>query len=160
MLYDGLQSALGVAGHDVSRVEILFDESTFEGILAGYREARALDLSGFDAVISTKAPTFAVRHPRHVVYLVHTIRVFYDMYDSWTDGSAGAIAQRDRVRELDASALMAIPDGRRFAIGTEVERRVFGLDTAHRAGATVVMDRESFGEWSARLELARVFGRN
>lgn len=126
VLYDGLQAAVGAAGHDVSRVEIPFDESTFEGILAGYREARALDLSGFDAVISTKAPTFAVRHPRHVVYLVHTIRVFYDMYDSWTDGSAGAIAQRDRVRELDASALMAVPDGRRFAIGTEVERRVFG----------------------------------
>lgn len=145
MLYDGLQAALGAAGHDVSRVEIPFDESTFEGILAGYGEARALDLSNFDAVISTKAPTFAVRHPRHVVYLVHTIRVFYDMYDAWTDGSAGAIAQRDRVRELDASALMAVPDGRRFAIGAEVERRVFGaLGLGARVVHPALPDPEAF----------------
>lgn len=41
--------------------------------------------------------------------------------------------------------------------GLQVERRVFGLDTAHRAGTTVVRERESFGEWSARFSLARVF---
>ncbi len=63
----------------------------------------------------------------------------------WT-GGAGAAVER------------ALPG--QWRAGVQVERRVFGLDTAHRAGATVVMDRESFGEWSARLELARVFGRN
>ncbi len=63
----------------------------------------------------------------------------------WT-GGAGAAVER------------ALPGP--WRAGVQVERRVFGLDTAHRAGATVVMDRESFGEWSARLELARVFGRN
>lgn len=44
--------------------------------------------------------------------------------------------------------------------GLNVERRMFGLDTAHRAGTTVVMKRESFGEWSARFSLARVFALN
>ena len=29
-----------------------------------------------DVVISTKAPTYMVRHPRHVSYLLHTLRVF------------------------------------------------------------------------------------
>jgi hypothetical protein len=42
--------------------------------------------------------------------------------------------------------------------GVQVERRWFGLDTAHRAGSEIVRQRESFGEWSARLELARMFG--
>src|SRR5262249_14148705 len=84
-----------------------------------------LDLGAYDAVISTKAPTYAVRHPRHVVYLLHTIRVFYDMFDSWTDGSAHACQQRDIIKELDFNALAAVPEERRFAIGHEVAGRLW-----------------------------------
>jgi hypothetical protein len=40
----------------------------------------------------------------------------------------------------------------------EVERRYFALDTAHRNGATIEYSRQSFGDWSARLELAMVYG--
>jgi len=124
ILSNGLERALSEAGHVLERVSLPFDESTSEGILAGYEAARALDLDRFDVVISTKAPSFNVRHPRHIVYLLHTVRVFYDMFDSWTDGSAWSRAQRDRIRELDFEALSAIPDGRRFAIGEEVANRL------------------------------------
>jgi glycosyltransferase involved in cell wall biosynthesis len=131
LLSDGVEKALVRAGHDVERVTLFCDESSYEGILEGYRAARALDLSRFDAVISTKAPSFNVRHPNHVAYLLHTVRVFYDMFDAWTDGSAVRRSQRDRIRELDFTALSAVPDERRFAIGEEVAGRLrdsLGLD--------------------------------
>ena len=127
ILFDGLERALSEAGHAVERVPVSCDESTYEGLLAGYEAARALDLARFDLVISTKAPSFNVRHPRHVVYLLHTVRVFYDMFDSWTDGSPWSRVQRDRIRELDFEALSAVPDHRRFTIGEEVAGRL--LDT-------------------------------
>jgi len=47
-----------------------------------------------------------------------------------------------------------------WGFGLEVERRFFAFDTAHRSGATVVERRGSFGDWSARLELARHFVRS
>ncbi|HEX9302827.1 MAG TPA: glycosyltransferase [Thermoanaerobaculia bacterium] len=124
ILFAGLERALSEAGHAVERIPVACDESTFEGILAGYDAARALDLDRFDLVVSTKAPSFNVRHSRHVVYLLHTVRVFYDLFDSWTDGSPGSRAQRDRIRELDFDALSAVSDHRRFAIGQEVASRL------------------------------------
>ncbi|HTR97641.1 MAG TPA: hypothetical protein VMH61_07035 [Candidatus Acidoferrales bacterium] len=39
----------------------------------------------------------------------------------------------------------------------QLERELFSLDTAHRAGAQEIDARQSFGDWSARLELARTF---
>lgn len=44
-----------------------------------------------------------------------------------------------------------------WSAGLEVERRVFSLDTAHRSGSTVVMARDTFGEWDARLALTRAW---
>lgn len=40
-----------------------------------------------------------------------------------------------------------------WTIGMQVDRRVFGLNAAHREGGQVIVGRESFGEWNARLEL-------
>ena len=48
------------------------------------------------------------------------------------------------------------PIGARWGVGLEVDRRIFGLDTAHRNGGTIVEQRERFGDWTARLELARL----
>ena len=49
--------------------------------------------------------------------------------------------------------------GGRWTLESSVERRIFGLDTAHRNGNAIEMSRASFGDWSARLGLARLFGR-
>jgi len=46
-----------------------------------------------------------------------------------------------------------------WSIGAAVERRLFGLDTAHSSGGSVVEGRESFGDWTARVEIARIFVR-
>ena len=42
-----------------------------------------------------------------------------------------------------------------WSAGLELEHRIFALDTAHRAGTTVVSERSTFGDWSARLALTR-----
>ena len=64
------------------------------------------------------------------------------------------------VHEWTGGAGLALerPVAGAWRAGLQVERRFFGLDTAHRSGTDVVMERESFGEWSARLSLAHVFG--
>jgi hypothetical protein len=45
-----------------------------------------------------------------------------------------------------------------WSLGLGVDTRAFALDTAHRAGDAIVYARESFGDWSARVELAWVRG--
>lgn len=124
VLYDGLFEALVHAGHAVERVELMVDEATFDFIIEGYHAAARLDLSGFDLVISTKAPSYNIRHPNHVLYLIHTVRVFYDMFESWTDGSEVSKALRDRIQHFDLAAISRIPEAKRFAIGEEVAVRL------------------------------------
>lgn len=41
-----------------------------------------------------------------------------------------------------------------WSVGLGVDARVFAIETAHRAGDAIVFARESFGDWSARFELA------
>lgn len=122
-LYLGLHEALRQAGCNSDLITVPTDETTFERILEGYARCRALDLSKYDLVISTKSPTYAVRHPRHVVYLVHTVRVFYDMFETAFPG-AGAIqeAQRRQIQVMDTECLSGATQ--RLAIGYEVAARL------------------------------------
>ncbi len=63
------------------------------------------------------------------------------------------------IDEWTASAGASL--GRRFAsvwsLGLQIEQGVFALDTAHRQGSGIETGRESFGEWNARVALARRF---
>jgi hypothetical protein len=63
--------------------------------------------------------------------------------DEWIGGVAAGL----RTRITD-----------RVSTGVELERRFFGIDTAHRRGTEIVTGRQSFGDWSARLELAWAYG--
>ena len=122
-LYAGLHEALRQQGCAADLLTIPFDEANFDAIMDGYERCRAMDLSRYDLVISTKAPTYAVRHPRHVVYLVHTVRVFYDMFDTAFPWATEALArQRRRIQQFDTQALAGAK--RRFAIGHEVAARL------------------------------------
>jgi hypothetical protein len=46
-----------------------------------------------------------------------------------------------------------VPGG--FELAAGLERSWFGLDTAHRRGTEIVNERETFGNWTARVELSR-----
>lgn len=124
-LFDALVGALRQIGHDAHEVPVHADESTFDDILGNYLYCYDIDLSDYDVVISTKAPTWMVRHPRHVCYLVHTIRVFYDMFDSvFPAGAKEPLEQRKLLHQIDNLAL-APPNCRQiFSIGSEVSERL------------------------------------
>src|SRR5262249_25128305 len=78
--YAGLVGSLQKTTHNVDQIQVPIDETTFNTILESYVTCYDLDLHKYDAVISTKAPTYMVRHPNHIAYLLHTMRVFYDMF--------------------------------------------------------------------------------
>jgi hypothetical protein len=44
-----------------------------------------------------------------------------------------------------------------WSAGLEIDRRVFRMDTAHRNGSVIEYRRDTFGDWSARVEIARAF---
>lgn len=64
----------------VELLKIPCREQTFAEIVGSYRTFSELDLSHFDMVISSKYPAWMVRHPRHIVYMQHTLRGLYDTY--------------------------------------------------------------------------------
>ena len=134
--FAGLHRGFVDAGFAADLVAIPSDESTFEAIEETYLRCYDFDASPFDAVVSTKAPTYLVRHPNHVCYLVHTIRVFYDMFDSAFEGAGRRVqAQRRLVHRLDTLALSRPRTRSVFAIGHEVARR---LDRHNGIEATVL----------------------
>lgn len=67
-------------GIQAELVKLPSPERNFSELISSYRMFRELDLSHFDAVISTKYPAWMVRHPRHIVYLQHRLRGLYDTY--------------------------------------------------------------------------------
>lgn len=111
----------------VEHIEVPCSEATFDDILQGYVTCYDLDLSGYDAVVSTKAPTFAVQHKNHICYLIHTIRVFYDMYDEIKDGT-GNDDKRDLIHKIDTEALDPDRLKKLFTIGNEVSRRLMSYN--------------------------------
>lgn len=124
-LFDALVAAFRREGHDAVEIEVPVDESSFAGIQRGYVDCYDLELSDFDMVVSTKAPTWLVRHPRHVCYLVHTIRVFYDMFaQTFPHPSPELQRQRKLVHALDSDALAPPRCRAVYAIGGEVARRL------------------------------------
>ena len=123
--FDGLVQAFTGLGHDATELPVYTDESTADGVKRSYLQCYDLDVSGYDMVVSTKAPTWLVRHPRHVCYLVHTMRVFYDMFDAvFPAASPDTLAMRRLVHQLDTGALSPPRCRAVFTIGEEVSRRL------------------------------------
>ena len=109
--YAGLLGGLRSIGVDAHQVDVRIDESTFEAVLASYKRCYDLDLRQYDLVISTKAPTYMVRHPRHVSYLVHTLRVFYDRFASEFGEGNDTIASVSARRFMRWTRQRCIPAG-------------------------------------------------
>lgn len=123
--FDGLAGALETCGLDVEVLKVVSDESCFERIQQSYLRFYDLDLSRFDGVITSKAPSYVVRHRNHVCYLQHTMRVFYDMFDrEFPVPTLQHRAQRSTVQALDTAALRRLSPARRLAIGVEVAERL------------------------------------
>ncbi|HYY15361.1 MAG TPA: glycosyltransferase family 4 protein, partial [Gammaproteobacteria bacterium] len=128
--YKGLVRGLRRTSHDVDRIEVVIDESTFEAILGSYEECSSLDLDDYDLVISTKAPTYTVHHRNHIAYLLHTIRVFYDMFhQEFGRGTPEQFRQRWQIHALDKRGLHPDHVRKHLAIGHTPYRRLYEVDT-------------------------------
>lgn len=121
--FSGLKNALCRAGLAAHLLEIYNDERDFEQIKKSYLRFYDLKLDNYEGVISAKAPSFVARHSNHVCYLMHTMRVFYDMFDStFPRPTRENLEQRRLIHALDTAALRK--PRRLFAIGHEVAGRL------------------------------------
>ena len=101
--YDGLLQGLGAIGCEPELITLPSGLESFESTLESYRAFSELDLSRFDAVVSSGPPTYAVSHAHHVVYIDELVRAYYDQF-------TGAInivhaRQRQRIIDLDRTHL-------------------------------------------------------
>src|SRR5918998_521744 len=112
-LSEGLRDALRERGHEAEIVALPFAWTPRPNILRGALAWRLLDLTvvdghPIDLVIATKFPSYAVRHPRKVVWLVHQFRQAYELDRrelGQFDESAEDRAFRRAVHRLDRQAL-------------------------------------------------------
>lgn len=132
-LYEGLVKALRTAGHDATQIDVIVDESSFDGILEAYCKCYYLNLDAYDLVISTKAPTYMVRHRNHISYLLHPVRVFYDMFDAeFNSKDPEKQEQRHIVQEFDKYGLDPVRIKRHYVIGEIVAQRMRDADSFWR----------------------------
>ncbi len=110
---DGLVHALREQGHDAELVTVPFKWYPGERVLTQAFLWRLLDLEEsngrpIDAVIATKFPSYVVRHPNKVVWLLHQFRQAWDL-DRTELGqfseSAEDRALRRKVLDLDRVSL-------------------------------------------------------
>lgn len=81
-----------------------------------------------DQVISLRYPSYAVRHPKHVCWLNHTMREYYDLWDRWTGGLGTAGRWKERTRQLAIHAadryLLTRNVSRLFVQSRTIQRRL------------------------------------
>lgn len=121
-LVDGLAAVLVERGFEVDRVELPFSLASREQMIKSALAWRLLDLEAVegrpvDLVIATRFPSYLVRHPNKVVWLIHQLRQVYDLKggrfsdfdDSPRDRRAAEMVQRMDRRTLgEARRLFAI----------------------------------------------------
>ncbi|HEY2907679.1 MAG TPA: glycosyltransferase family 4 protein [Vicinamibacterales bacterium] len=91
-----LVQAAREAGHDARLIvtpDYGFGQQT-RSYLANYRT----DVRGFDQVISLRYPSYAVWHRRHVHWLTHTMREYYDQWPQFVRSISPANQVKERVR--------------------------------------------------------------
>ncbi len=66
--------------HQAELIKLPLKEREFWDLIDSYYNYYNLDLSHFDMVISTKYPSWMVRHPNCICYMVHELRGLYDTY--------------------------------------------------------------------------------
>ena len=108
-----LVAALRARGYDTETVSIPFRDDPREELMAHTAVWRLLDLSHsvgqpIDLVIPTKFPTYFVRHPTKVAWLVHQHRAAYELCGtgfSNFDHAEQDIGLRKKLIELDTAML-------------------------------------------------------
>jgi len=138
LLVDGLRDALRERGHTVDVISLPFAWQPHELIGRSALAWRLLDLNivngmPIDQVICTKFPSYTVKHPRKVVWLVHQHRQAYDWYGTPFSDFANTPeyrATREMLLRIDRRALGEAQ--RRYTISNNIGtrlKRFNGLDS-------------------------------
>ena len=107
-IVEWLEQKLLERGHRVEQFYIPFvdrPEDLFDQILA----YRLIDLANScDRLIAFRPPSYVLCHPNKVLWFIHHIRAFYDLWDSpyrLVPDDPGGRAFRDRLIDLDTRAI-------------------------------------------------------
>lgn len=121
--YAGLKAGFDALGCRTDFVEVAASEPSVDQIIHNYADAAALDLSSFDIVVSSKVPTYAVRHPNHVLFLNHAVRIFDDLFEvRFPQPRLDDYRDRARVHAADLAVLLRAKA--RMAQGHEIANRL------------------------------------
>lgn len=130
VLYRSLCEELEQRGHRVELVRIPFSWRTRESLLQSALAWRLLDLEEvagerIDLVIATRFPSYVVRHPRKMVWLIHQFRQIYDLAgtrfsDFGNRPEDGSVMEL--LKEMDRRTLGEA--SKRFAISRNVAQRL------------------------------------
>jgi glycosyltransferase involved in cell wall biosynthesis len=169
VLAEGLVAALQQAGHNATLITAPFKwypvGETLKAALA-WRLFDLTDANGvpIDRVICTKFPTWAVRHPNKIAWVMHQHRQAYDWYGTVLSEFANSPedrAVRNGIRDIDR---IGLGDCRRiYAISDNVARRLdwfCGLkaDVLNPPTTLAGLRREELGDFVlsvARLDRAK-----
>jgi glycosyltransferase involved in cell wall biosynthesis len=101
-LCSGLVNAINqMTPHEAELIKIPSPESDSMQLIKSYRRFFELDLSHFDCILSTKYPSWMVRHPRHFCYMFHRLRGLYDTYFGEPESTLKKITCPSALRILD-----------------------------------------------------------
>jgi len=108
----GLVNALRATGHEAELMRLPFrfwPEQAVHDAMAFCRNFDAATLPGppIDRVISLQFPTYGVRHPNHVIWVMHQHRAVYELYGSVVPVTPALEALRSAVMAFDQSAFAA-----------------------------------------------------
>ena len=106
-IVEWLEIMLTNEGHQVERI-YLPQIDTPELITAQMLAYRLIDLSAADRVICFRPQSHLIAHPNKIVWFIHHLRTFYDLWDTEYRGmpdDALHRALRDAVRDADTRAL-------------------------------------------------------
>lgn len=142
VLIERLERALLGRGHSVERVLIPFVAEPKQNLVNEMMKWHSLELgrvvsSDIDLVIATKFPSYLIRHPKKVTWLIHQHRQLYELYDS-RFGDFSTETVDEAVRQLVAQAdLVALSEcAQRCTISARVSER---LRRYHGLESTVLM---------------------
>jgi glycosyltransferase involved in cell wall biosynthesis len=130
LLVRGLVAELTHRGYKAEKVSVPFKWYPKDELLAQAAAWRLIDLSEsngerIDTVIATKFPTYFVRHPNKVTWLLHQYRAIYDLCGtpySEFDQTEGDVRLRDRLIALDNEVLAE--SSRLFTIANNTTARL------------------------------------
>ena len=114
----GLVENLRIRGFEVDLINLPYKWYPREQLLKSIEVWKMLDLSEsngkkIDLVIATKFPSYFVRHPRKVLWLIHQYRQIYDLlhtpYSGFDPSSRRDMARRDELVAMDTEALKSYP---------------------------------------------------